>query len=126
MEVSGYEVKVNELRIGILGVLFVDFVRGGFGHLLIELAPFLLGPSELLDRGREVEEVNRNDRGTGPEVGVSDESVQLTAGLDKAGMDPAQALALLTRVEVLVAAQGRSSSQAAAGCCLWRFLDGLP
>jgi hypothetical protein len=55
----------------------------GVRQLLIELAPLLLGPAELLDRGCEIEEMDRNDRGAGPQVGVPDEGIQLPAGLDE-------------------------------------------
>jgi hypothetical protein len=46
-------------------------------QLAVQLAPLLLGPAELLDRGCEVEEMDGDDRGPGAEVGVADESVEL-------------------------------------------------
>lgn len=71
-------------------------------ELLVELAPLLLRPAQLLHRGREVEEVHRDDRRTGSEVGVADQSVQLTTGLYQAGMDGVEALGLLRGVAVPV------------------------
>ncbi|HYO60636.1 MAG TPA: hypothetical protein VEU29_01905 [Actinomycetota bacterium] len=50
---------------------------GGFGQLAVELAPFLLGPAELLDGGCQIQEMDRDDGGSGAEVGVADESVEL-------------------------------------------------
>src|SRR3712207_8660183 len=57
----------------------------GLGHFLVELAPFLFGPAELLDGRREVEEVDGDDRGARPQIGVSDECIQLSPGLDQPG-----------------------------------------
>lgn len=50
-----------------------------FGELTVELSPLLLGPPQLLDRGCQVQEVDGNDRGPGAEVGVADESVELSS-----------------------------------------------
>ena len=78
----------------------------GVRQLLVELAPLLLGPAELLDRGCEIEEMDRNDRGAGPQVGVPDEGIQLPAGLDETCVDGSQAFLLLWGVTGPGARQG--------------------
>lgn len=75
-----------ELRIGVLGVFFLD-LHGSRRDLLVQLPPFFLGPSELLDRRRQVEEMDGHDVGPGPEVGVADQGIELPAGFDQTAMD---------------------------------------
>jgi hypothetical protein len=67
-------------------------------QFLVELAPLLLRPAELFDRGREIEEVDRNDRCTGAEVGVTDQRVELPAGLDQTFVNELEPLPLAGRV----------------------------
>ncbi len=57
---------------------------------VVELAPFLFGPAQLLNRRGKVEEVNRHDRGPWTEVGVPYEGVELPPGLDEARTDLAE------------------------------------
>lgn len=75
-----------ELRIGVLGFLVLHGQI--LGHLLVELTPFLLGPPELLDRGRKVEEMDGHYRCSGPEVGVADQGVELPPSFDQTAVDP--------------------------------------
>ena len=64
------------------------------GKLPLELAPLLFGPPKLL-RGRcEIEEMDGNDRGSGTEVGISDQCIELTARLSEAGFDVVQSFLL--------------------------------
>ncbi len=66
----------------------------GLRHLIVELAPLLLGPSELLRRRREIEEVDRNDRRSGPQIGIPDEGVELASCLGETGVDLAESFGL--------------------------------
>lgn len=75
--------------------------------LAVQLPPLLLGPAELLHRGGEVQEVDRDDGGAGPQVGVAYEGVELAPSLDHAFVDAAEAFGLLGFVRVL--AQSDSS-----------------
>ncbi|MBA3432253.1 MAG: hypothetical protein H0U16_12340 [Actinobacteria bacterium] len=58
----------------------------------VQLPPFLLGPPQLLDRRRQVQEVNGDDRCPGAKVGIADKSIELAARLDQAGTDLVEAL----------------------------------
>ena len=71
------------------------FFAAGLHHLALELPPFLLGPPQLLDGGRKIQEVNRHYVGARPEVGVPDEGIQFAPGLDKSLVDLAEPLPLL-------------------------------
>ncbi len=44
-------------------------------ELFVELPPFLLGPAELFDGRRQVEEVDGDDGGPRAEIRISDEGV---------------------------------------------------
>lgn len=82
----------------------VEFVGSGaacFGFITIQLPPLLLGPAKLLHRGGQVEEVDRHYGGPGPEVGIADESVELPAGFDDAGMNEAETVSLFCAVAVV-------------------------
>lgn len=83
-----------------------------FFHFLVELAPLLLGPPELLDRGREIEEVDRDDRGTGAQVGVADQCVELPAGLGQTFVNELEPLPLPGRVAGAVVVAQRVSLSA--------------
>jgi hypothetical protein len=77
------------------------YVLGGLiGQLAFELAPLLLGPPQFLGGGREIEEMDRNYRGPGTEIGVSDQGVELTTSLRESGMDVVQPLLLRLGVGV--------------------------
>lgn len=76
---------------------FVGRLRRSLGDLLFELAPLLFGPAQLLDGRSKVEEVDRDDRSSGSQVGVADECIELSPGFDEAGMDLAEAFGLLGR-----------------------------
>jgi hypothetical protein len=72
----------NPVGMGFLGLLPAGcalFASGTMGcclssslHLAIELPPFLLRPPQLLDCGRQIEEVNRNDRRSRTKISISD------------------------------------------------------
>jgi hypothetical protein len=79
---------------------------GAFGELLIELPPLLLGPPQLFDCGRQVQKMDRDDRGPRPEVGVSDQRIQLPPGFYQPGVDKSKSLALLRTVVRWVSIQG--------------------
>lgn len=85
---------------------------------MVQLSPFFLGPTEFLDGGGQVEEVDRDDRSSGPEICVSDEGIELPPGLYQAGMDRSKSLGLLWGVPVPVAqgallvSEGRGSELA--------------
>lgn len=97
--VAGYVYELGFL----VGVVLVLTRETGFGELLVELSPFLLGPAELLHGGREVEEVNGDDRGPGAQISVPDQGVELPACLDQTGMDRSKSFGLLGGVSVPVA-----------------------
>lgn len=71
---------MNDLREGVVHFFSSDAVGMVFRHFSFELAPFLLGPAELLGRRGEVQEVHGNDVGSGPEIGVTYEGIELAAG----------------------------------------------
>ena len=50
-----------------------------------------------------------DDRGSGAEIGVADQSVELSSGFDQSGVDLGQSLVLLGGVSVSMAAQGEGS-----------------
>jgi hypothetical protein len=77
------------------------------GDFSFELAPLFFGPTEFLRRGSEVQEVHRNDVGSGPQVGVTNEGVELAAGLRQPGLDSLESLLLLFGVDV---SAGRSQA----------------
>ena len=74
-------------------------------YLLFELSPFLLGPAELLHRRGEIQEMDGDDGGSRPQIGVADEGVQLPAGLDQTGVDLLEAFSLLRGVAAPMNAQ---------------------
>jgi len=71
---------MNDLREGVVQFLFGHVVGMVFRHFSFELAPFLLGPAELLGRRGEVQEVHGNDVGSRPQIGVTYEGIELAAG----------------------------------------------
>jgi hypothetical protein len=75
--------------------------------LLLELAPLLLGPTQLLDGRCQVQEVNCHDRGARPEISVADKGVELSAGFDDAGMNEAKTVSLLGAVIVFFSVRVR-------------------
>jgi hypothetical protein len=79
---------------------------GAFRQLLIELPPLLLGPPQLFDCGRQVQKMDRNDGGPRPEIGVSDQCIQLPPGFYQPGVDERKSLALLSTVVRWVSIQG--------------------
>jgi hypothetical protein len=80
-------------------VLHAD-VWGLLGQLPLELAPLFFGPPQFLGGGCEIEEMDRNDRGPGTEIGVSDQSIELTTSLRESGVDLIQPLLLRLGVGV--------------------------
>ena len=86
------------LGLGLLGFALDIGAVGSLGELSIELSPLLLGPAELLDRRSEVQEVDRDDGCTGPQVGVPDQGIQFPASLDESLVDLCKALQMLRRV----------------------------
>jgi hypothetical protein len=92
---------VDDLREGV-----VQFLSGGpFGvvllrHLSLELAPFLLGPAELLCRRGEVQEMHRDDVCSWSQVGVPYQGIELAAGLGQSSLDGLESLSLLFGVDV--------------------------
>jgi hypothetical protein len=96
-----------EMHVGLVGVLLghladLDVVGG---DLLLELPPLLLGPPELLYGGGEVEEMDRDDRGSRAKVGIPDEGIQLAPGFYESFVDPVEAFALLRGVAMRESAQ---------------------
>src|SRR5436190_1445410 len=89
-------------------VVEADLMRGVVSllELTVQLSPLLLRPAQLLHCGRQIEEMDGDDRCPGPQVGVADEGVQLPAGLNQAGVDLAKSERLLGRVVVSGCAQG--------------------
>jgi hypothetical protein len=66
--------------------------------LLVEIAPLFLGPPKLLDCRREVEEMDRDYRSAGTQVGISDEGVELATSLDQSLVDLCEPFTVLARV----------------------------
>ena len=80
------------LGLGLLGIALYIGALGPFGELPIELPPLLLRPAELLYRRGEVQEVDRDDGGARPEIGVPDQGIQFPASLDESLVDLCKAL----------------------------------
>ena len=70
------------------------------GKLPLELAPLLFGPPELLGGRCEIEEVNGNDGGSGTEVGISDQGIELTTRFRESGLNVMQSFLLRLSVGV--------------------------
>ncbi|MGH2700520.1 MAG: hypothetical protein ACRDJ2_01970 [Actinomycetota bacterium] len=88
------------------------YVLGGLiGQLALEFAPLLLGPPKFFGGGREIEEMDRNYRGPGTEIGVSNKGVELAASLRESGMDVVQPLLLSLGVGV--------SAGGSQACSFW-------
>ena len=99
------------VRLPVVGLRGVRGRRGGvLDQLFVQLAPFLLGPAQLLGRGGEVEEMNGNDRGPGTKVCVADEGVQLSPRRRKPLLDLSEPLDLLGCVAVWLWFQNRAPS----------------
>jgi hypothetical protein len=80
------------------------------GGLLVELAPFLLRPAQLLHGRGEVQEVDGDDVGAWAQVRVPYECVELPPSLDQTFTDAQQSCALFGRVSrPILAAQTRDS-----------------
>jgi len=107
------QLAARTLRVNNVGELFVQFLTGDpvgtilFADLSFELAPLLLCPAELLRCRSEVQKVNGDDVGSGPQIGVTYEGVELTAGLRQPSLDGLESLLLLFGVDV---SAGRSQS----------------
>ena len=82
----------------------------GLGELAVELAPLFLGPAELLDRGREIQEMDGDDGGAGAEVGVADESIQLPSCRRELLVDLPQPFELLGGVALWLCSQNQAPS----------------
>lgn len=99
----GSEVGVDELHLDFIGDRR-GMALAALLDLPVQFAPLLLGPAQLLDRGREIEEVNGHDRRPGAQVCVADQGVEFPASLDDARVDLAKTFGLLGRVSVRVVA----------------------
>jgi hypothetical protein len=97
---DGYEVVDLDPR--------VPVPRGLLRTGLLDLPPLFLGPSELLDRRSEVEEVDRHDRSAGSQIGIADQRIQLATSLYQAVVDQLEPLGLLGAITVPVRCQGRA------------------
>ena len=80
------------------------------GQLAVELAPLFLGPAQLLDRGRQIQEMDGNDRGAGAEVGVADEGVELPSCRREPLVDLPQPFELLGGVALWLCSQNQAPS----------------
>ena len=107
---------MNDLREGVVHFLLGDVVGMIFRYFSFELAPFLLGPAELLGRRGEVKEVNGNDVGSRPQIGVTYKGIELAAGFRQPRVDGSESLLLLFGVGV---SAGSSQAYSLGACVLY-------
>ena len=73
--------RLNQFRVGVLGIGSFGLALVGLVDLAVQFAPLLFGPPQLLDRGCQIQEVDRDDGCPGAEVGVADQCVEFPPGL---------------------------------------------
>jgi hypothetical protein len=93
---------------GVLGLCLGLLLGLRSCQLPVEFAPLLLRPAQLLNRCGKVKEVDGDDRGSGPQVCIPDQSIELPPGLDHPCMDLPETFPLLGGVAGPVRAQMRS------------------
>jgi hypothetical protein len=75
--------------------------------LLVNLPPLLLGPAQLLDGRSQIEEVDRDDRSSGPQISIADERIEFSTGLNDSFVDGAKTFCLLGGVAMMGSGQAK-------------------